>query len=83
MRQVKFGISDNYSEDEQKYFCTPVFKFIFQIGFSTKDSRSRLASMSPEELTHIVNEQNYRYIGVISGETFQRHYIPRLVIWLK
>jgi penicillin-binding protein 2 len=76
MRQVKFGISDNYSEDEQKSIFALRFKIYLSNWFFQQGQPIEIGADVPEELTHIVNEQNYRYIGVISGETFQRHYAP-------
>ncbi|HHX37882.1 MAG TPA: hypothetical protein GX717_07875, partial [Clostridiaceae bacterium] len=75
MRQVKFEIPDSYSLEEQKKVFALRFKIYLSNWFFQQGQPIEIGVDVPDELVHIIDEQNYRYIGVMSGETFKRNYI--------
>lgn len=74
MSQTKFKIPQDIPLEDQ----FKIFRFRFQLylnnWFFIQGEPIPVATDVPAELAAIVSEQNYRYIGVLDGESPQRNY---------
>ncbi len=72
----KFGLDNSYS-DEDAYRIIRIRYQIFQDNWSfIKGSPVEIAMDVPDELVTIFKEQNYHYMGIVTGERYARTYSP-------
>lgn len=77
MRNTRFHISDDFSEDDQKRIFRLRFQIYLNNWYFRQGEPILLANDVPDELVSIIQEQNFRYIGLLEGETQQRNYTDK------
>lgn len=74
LRSTKFKIPDSFSEEDQKKVFRLRFTIYLENWFFLQGKPVLISTDVPEEMASIIAEQNYRYMGVIDGDSPRRQY---------
>ncbi len=71
-----FKVDPKYSVDEAYRIIRLRYQIFKDNWMFQKGNPVEIASDCPDELISLINEQNYHYIGIVSGKKYDRTYSP-------
>ena len=71
-----FKVDTNYSVDEAYRIIRLRYQIFKDNWMFQKGTPIQIATDCPDELIALVNEQNYHYIGIVTGKEYVRTYSP-------